>query len=369
MRFTCNRSLIADVAALVGQAVAGKSTRKIFECILIQADKDGSVLFTGTDLEVAVRYRLAEGVEVAEPGDAVVPAQLFAGVLREIADESVTVAVEKQKMTLDTDGGFFELECEDPAQYPEIPEFPSDSTCLIGAEDLRSLVRKTVFAAGREAARYVLNGVNLMVDGGNLRFVATDGRRLATLARPIEPTEAASPGSGHAIVGVKGLQHFERVAAGVEGSVSLAIAKRFVALRTEKAEVTVRVMDGTFPEYQQIVPDETPSEAVASVTLFASKLRQASRFASLESQAVRVTFKRGELEIAAAGGDGRASVRMEVDFDGAEEMIGFNPQFLLDALKVVDGESVRIGFSTRNAAAKLGDDSGFLYVVMPVMID
>jgi DNA polymerase-3 subunit beta len=368
MRFTCTRSLLADVAALVGQAVAGKSTRKIFECILIQAGKDGGVVFTGTDLEVAVRYRLSEGVEVATPGDAVVPAQLFAGVLREIADESVTVAVEKQKLTLDTDGGFFELECEDPAQYPEIPEFPSESTCLIGAEDLRALVRKTVFSAGREAARYVLNGVNVMVDGKNLRFVATDGRRLATLARPVEPMEDAGAG-GQAIVGVKGLQHFERVAAGVEGSVSLAIASRFVALRTEKAEVTVRVMDGTFPEYQQIVPEETPSEAIASVALFASKLRQASRFASVESQAVRVTFKRGELEIAAAGGEGRASVRMEVDFDGAEEMIGFNPQFLLDALKVVDGESVRIGFSSRNAAAKLGDDSGFLYVVMPVMID
>ena len=367
MRFSCKRSHLAEVAGLVGQAVASKSTRKIFECIRIQA-KDGSLELTGTDLEVAVRYRLDHDVEVSRPGEAVVPAQLFAGVVREVSDESVTVSVENRKLTLDTDGGFFELECEDPEQYPEIPEFPPEATCHVAAEDLRALTRKTSFAAGREAARYVLNGVQVQTDEDGLRFVATDGRRLAMLVRPVEIV-GASGGGLQAILGVRGLQQFERVCANVEGSVALALAQRFVALKTEHAEVTVRVMDGTFPEYSQIVPAETPSEAVVAVATLTSKLRQAARFASLESQAARFSFKRGELEIAAAGGEGRATVRMDVDFDGADETIGFNPAFVLDGLKVVDGENVRIAFTSPNAAAKLTDDAGFVYVIMPVMID
>jgi len=367
MRFTCKRARLAEVAALVGQAVASKSTRKIFECLRIEA-LEGGIELTGTDLEVAIRVRIDEDVEIGEKGVAVVPAQLFAGVVREIADESITVSVDRQKLSLDTDGGFFELECEDPGQYPEIPAFPEEATGEIAAADLRALVHKSVFAAGREAARFVLNGVRLQVDAEGLRFVATDGRRLAMLVRPIEQTGSGEGAEG-AIVGVKGLQHIERVAAGIEGSVSLAITQRFVALRTASAEVTARVMDGTFPDHNQIIPKETPAEAIVPVAAMAARLRQAARFASVESQAVRLTFRRGELEIAAAGGDGRASVRLEIEYDGAEETIGFNPAFLSDALKVVDGESVRIGFTNRNSAARLSDDTGFLYVIMPVLID
>jgi DNA polymerase-3 subunit beta len=103
--------------------------------------------------------------------------------------------------------------------------------------------------------------------------------------------------------------------------------------------------------------------------MLVSKLRQARQFASVESQAVAFGFKSGELTIAAAGGDGRAEVRLGIEYEGAEEKIGFNPAYLLDALKVVEGDQVSFAFQNANSAARLGDDSGFLYVIMPVLID
>ncbi len=114
MRFSCNRSILADVATLVGQAVSTKSTKKIFECVRLHAEGE-SLELAGTDLEVAVRCKLGE-IRVDEAGTAVVPAALFAGVLREIGDETVRVEVKRQKMTIETDGGKFQLEGEDPAQ-------------------------------------------------------------------------------------------------------------------------------------------------------------------------------------------------------------------------------------------------------------
>jgi len=369
MRFSCKRARLAEVAGLVGQAVAGKSTKKIFECVRVEANPDVGIELTGTDLEVAVRYTLRADVDVAEGGVAVIPAQLFSGILREIGDEQVTVAMAKQKLTLETDGGFFELECEDPAQYPDVPEFPAMAAGKVAAEDLRALVRKTSFAAGREAARFVLNGVRIMAETDTVRFVATDGRRLATLARPLERTNGSESQSISAIVGVKGLQHFERVSAGIDGTVELALADRFVALKTPDAEVTVRVIDGNFPDHGQIIPSECPNEVKIPVGVLGARLRQVGQFASVESQAVVLDIRPGELGISAAGGDGRADVRLGVDYTGSEERIGFNPGFLLDALKVVEGEQIAFAFSNRNAAAKITDDAGFLYVIMPVLID
>jgi len=367
MRFSCPRSTLAEVATTVGQAVAGKSTKKIFECLRLVASGDRGLEVAGTDLEVAVRHNLRENATVEAEGTAVVPAALFGGLLREIGDEHVTVAVARQKLTLETDGGRFELECEDAEQYPEIPEFPAESTGTVEPGDLRALVRKTIFATGKEAARFVLNGVRVAAeDGDALRFVGCDGRRLAILARPLNRTGGAGE---VAIVGVKGLQHFERAAAGADGPVELAIADRFVAVRTKDTEVVSRVLEGTFPDYAQIVPKGETHTAVIPVALFASRLRQASQFTGVQSQAVVLDFKPGELGLSAAGSDGRADVRMAVDYDGPEQKVGFNPVFLLDSLKVVDGDAIRFSISGKNSAAKVEDDNGFLYVVMPVLID
>ena len=365
MRFSCPRSSLAEVATVVGQAVAGKSTKKIFECLRITA-KDGALEVAGTDLEVAVRHRITDAVDVATEGTAVVPAALFSGLLREIGDEQVTVAVAKQRLTLETDGGHFELECEDAAQYPEIPSFPAESTGRVDPADLKALVRRTAFATGKEAARYVLNGVQITAQDDALRFVGCDGRRLAILARPLERTGGDG---GSAIVGIKGLQHFERASASVEGPVELAIAERFVAVRTPTSEVVARVLEGTFPDYMQIVPKGASDTAVIPASLLVSRLRQVGQFTGVQSQAVVLSFDAGELSISAAGSDGRADVRMAVEYDGPAQKVGFNPAFLLDCLKVVDAESIQLSVTGSNSAAKIEDDNGFLYVLMPILID
>ena len=383
MRFTCSRPKLAEVTSQVGQAVSGKSTKKIFECLRLVADESGLEV-AGTDLEVAVRHWInpssdprsgekdAANLEVAETGSAVVPAALLSGLLREIGDERITVSVAKQKLTLEADGGRFELECEDPAQYPEIPEFPSEATGKVARDDLRMLVRRTIFATGKEAARFVLNGVRIAAEENALRFVGCDGRRLAILARPMERTGG---GKEIAIVGVKGLQHFERAGAAASGPLEIAVTDRFVAVRSDtdtgNTVVTARVLEGTFPDYGQILPKDDLIVGVASVpvSLLSSRLRQVGQFTGVQSQAVVLDFKPGELTLSAAGSNGRGDARLSIDYDGPEEKVGFNPAFLLDVLKVVDDEAIRFSVTGRNSAAKIEDENGFVYVVMPVLID
>ncbi|MCK6460999.1 MAG: DNA polymerase III subunit beta, partial [Planctomycetes bacterium] len=338
------------------------------ECLRLVAKK-GTLEIAGTDLEVAIRYRMAEDIDVKQEGEAVVPAALLANVLREVGDERISLAVSKQKLGIETDGGFFEIECVDPAEYPEIPGFPEAAAWKLASGDLQDLVRKTAFAAGKEAARFVLNGVRVLAEGGTIRFVATDGRRLATLGRPVERRNGTEGKPVSAIVGVKGLHHFERLAAAAGGDIEFALADRFVAVRTPHAEVVARVMEGVFPDHEQIIPKDCPNQAKLPVGMFASKLRQARQFASQETQSVALRFHAGELAIAASGGDGRADVRLGIEYDGGEERIGFNPGFLLDALKVVEGEQVTFAFRNASGAAKLLDEGGFVYVIMPVLLE
>jgi DNA polymerase-3 subunit beta len=353
---------------MVGQAVATKSTKKVFECLRVAA-RAGVLEVAGTDLEVASRCRLSDGVEVERDGEAVVPASLLSNLLREVGDEQVTLAAEKQKLLLGTDGGAFTMECADPAEYPEIPAFPEGAAWEVEAADLQDLARKTTFAAGKEAARFVLNGVRVIADRDAVRFVATDGRRLATLSRPLKRRNGSEGKPVTAIVGVKGVQHFEKLAAQGGGPLEFAVADRFVAARAKGAEVVARVMDGVFPDHEQIIPKDCPAEAKLPVGLFASKLRQARQFATLETESVALRFRAGELQITSAGGEGSAEVSMGIEYDGKEERIGFNPGFLLDALKAVGGEHVTFAFKNASGAAKLMDDGGFVYVIMPVLLE
>ncbi|MEE8146899.1 MAG: DNA polymerase III subunit beta, partial [Longimicrobiales bacterium] len=281
-----------------------------------------------------------------------------------------------------TDGGFFELEGEDPTEFPEIPGFPAEATAQIGAQDLRTLVRKTIFATAREATRFALNGVRVTTGGGRMTYVATDGRRLAVLGKTIEggPAAEADGPAVSAILGVKGLQQFERAAAAVDGVVDLAVSERFAALKTPLAEVTIRVVDGTFPDHQEIVPEQCERTATIPVERLRNRLNQASKFASVETQSVVLHFKPNQLVISAAGGDGRAEVTLGIEYSGPEERIGFNPAYLIEGLKAMDADAVEFGFNGANSAARLVDRAAgsdvdqspaddFTYVVMPVIID
>ena len=217
-----------------------------------------------------------------------------------------------------------------------------------------------------------------------MTFVATDGRRLAVLGRPIAGGPAAEPEGPEvsAILGIKGLQQFEKAAAEVDGAVDLAVSERFAALKTPLAEVTIRVVDGTFPDHNEIVPEQCERTATIPVERFRNRLNQASKFVSVETQSVVLHFKPDQLLISAAGGDGRAEVRLGIDYSGPEERIGFNPTYLIDGLKAMDAEAVEFGFNGANSAARLVDRPGeagpegaqnpaddFTYVVMPVIID
>ncbi|MFQ5843809.1 MAG: hypothetical protein ACE5JG_02355, partial [Planctomycetota bacterium] len=228
MQFSCDRAQLAESVDLVSAAAASKSTKKIFECLRMKADDEGLEL-TATVLEVAVRRRLPD-VKVDEPGVEVVSAALFAVTLRSTPDETVSVRSAKRKVTLETDGGQFEFEGEDPGDFPEIPCFPPEPTVKIPAEELRTLVRKTSFATAREATRFALNGVRILAGSGKVTFVATDGRRLAVATLPA-PDGAVGEEEGvrSAIVAVKGVNQFEKAAAQIEAPVDLALGERFVA--------------------------------------------------------------------------------------------------------------------------------------------
>jgi DNA polymerase-3 subunit beta len=236
---------------------------------------------------------------------------------------------------------------------------------VLPAGALRSLIRLTAFAAARERMRYALNGVLVRAEGGTIEFVATDGRRLA---RATAPATGTAPDEFHAIVPTKGLQQIDKSITDLDAEVRLSVGGNHVCGRTGRASVVSRLVEGSFPNYKDVIPQTCKQKAVVPREALAAALRRASLVTSRDSQSVRLQFAPSGLTISAQSAEGSAEEQVECDFQGESEPVGFNPEFLLECLSVLTGETVQFEWNDRKSPGKI-TEGGYVYVVMPVSIE
>ncbi len=366
MRITVPTALLTEAASNAAAVAAAKSPKRILECIAIRADKTDGIRLEATDLDVAIRLRLPEG-EVAEDGSVVVPAARFVSVLREIPEKTVTLVESEGGLTIDSARCHFRILGEQPGEFPVLPEFPATEALKVPTRDLRDMIRRTAFATAREPGRFALHGVLLKVAGGLLEMVGTDGRRLARATRAVPATGTEVK----VIVGIKPLTLLDRVAGDDSGTVEIALEERQILFRTGGTCLASRLIDGAFPSYEDVIPK--PSKKSISVVAldFGTAIRRASLLTTKDSQSVQMDIAPKQMTITSRAAEvGEAKVEMEVEYEDEPERLGFNPTFLLDALKVMDPEKkVRFEFTTSKSPGKLTDGDDYVYVVMPVSVE
>jgi DNA polymerase-3 subunit beta len=209
--------------------------------------------------------------------------------------------------------------------------------------------------------------------GGQLELVATDGRRLARAVRALDGSAAAGSGQKdvRVIVGPKGLALLDRVMGAQPGEVTVAFQERQILFRVGEALVISRLIDGTFPAYEDVIPRSPAQRFTAPASDLASGLRRASLLTARDSVSVQFDVAPGLLTIRSRAQEvGEAEVEVPVQYDGPAERMGFNPAFLLDALKVMDpAREVRFEFTNGKSPGKLTDGDDFVYVVMPIALE
>ena len=365
MKVICDREKLREGLAIATHVIPNRSTKPAVENVCLVATDD-ALEIVGTDLEVSIRYRLSDSIEVIEPGPALVPARVITDFVRDLSDEQVTLETRGDACLVTSGTDSCELVTIDPDEFPVIGRFQGAGNLSLQGGTFNKLVSKTAFAAAREPGRYAMHGVLTELENDTLRMIATDGRRLALASTPVDAREAAQP----VIIPTKGLQLFSRVISDPLDQVALSIGENQVGLRTKNAEIFARVIDGEFPRYSAVIPQDATNSMEADPVLLSKKLRLVANVTADEARAVRLKLGEGRLELFARSvGRGEASAEMEVDYKGSDADIAFNPEYVLDGLKNCEEESVRLEFNERTSPGKFRLGENYIYVVMPITVD
>jgi len=365
MRLKVAREPLRDAFQVAASIASQRTTKPVLQNVKVEAS-EGALVLSGTDLEVAVRLSLAEGVEILEEGCILLPATRVAGILRESPGEQLEIQTVENACQIRGKHSVFKVLVEDPEQFPELPAMETEGALAVDAASLKAMVRKTAFATARESTRYALNGILFVISNHTLELAATDGRRLAVASLDLEASRATLP---QAIVPVKALTELERLPTKEEESVLVKLEETQVFFKTERGLISSRLVEGQFPPHKEVIPKDLNKKVTVGRVDLLSAVRQAALLTTEEAKAVRLNLSPGKLTVSSKTPEsGEAEVNLDVEYDGGALEIGFNPDFLVDVLRVVEEERIQFEASepTRPALIRAGKD--YLYVVMPLTL-
>ncbi len=362
MKVIAQSAALQEGLALASSIVAARTPKPVLQCVKLVA-KGKTLTLVATDLEAGCRFEVTQ-VEVQEEGEALVPVQKFADIVRESSgEEALTIATDKDSCSITGAGSRFKLLGFDPGEYPAVAEFSDKADFQVSAEVLGGLIDRTLFAAARAHSHYAISGVLWEATGKKLQLIATDGHRLA-LAKASLPAAGADTS---AIVPSKLMNLLQRAVGASEETLDVKITETQILVRTAKAVLLSSLVQGNFPKYQDVVPKDCNQKASLDTGMFAHRIRQAALLTNEESRGVRLAFETGKVTLTSRAPEtGEAEVTMQVGYDGEPMNVAFNPVFLTDALKVMGSDEITLEFSAPNKPAVLKSGTEFLYVVMPV---
>lgn len=358
-------AILSPLQAVIG-VVERKQTMPILANVLLSA-KGGRLSITATDLEVELVA--SSDVDVQRGGEITVPGRKLLDICRALPEGTeITLTLEGERMLVRARKSRFTLSTLPAAEFPTVEEINAEQTLQVQQKDFKRLLDKTHFSMAQQDVRYYLNGLLFETSAKLLRAVATDGHRLALCE--IDLPEGGKPGQ-QVIVPRKGVMELQRILGHDERELAVSIGSNHLRVQIGDIRFTSKLIDGRFPEYGRVIPNNPP-RTVASVR---DDLRQALQRAAILSnekyRGIRFAIKPNALVIQAHNPEQEeAEEEVEVTYDGEELEIGFNVNYLLDALAAVDGTDVEVGLTDGNSSCliKSTQDASARYVVMPMRL-
>lgn len=364
MKILCDRVQLQEAFSVVAGIAPQKTPKPVLQNVLLEASKDSVAVFA-TDLEMSCRVTL-DSVKTSKPGAVLLPARQTSALLKELTDSTVSMQSKEMRCTLECGSGSFVLVGDDPAQFPKEMEIKGGTSITLPGRDFLGLVRRTMFAAAREESRYMINGVLFDCHDECLRLVATDGRRLALAYQNL--AEAKDLPTVKVVVPTRALHTLSRaIAEDSQQELTITFAENQVGFALGNTMLVSQLLECKFPEYEAVIPKAAETSVEIPRGLLEQNLRKVAVMSSGDLRMVRFNFSSSSLEMSAeSSGIGRADLVMDVDVKGAGGSISFNPDYLLDALKVADMETIRLDMTDDSTPAKLTLGEAFSYVLMPI---
>jgi DNA polymerase III subunit beta len=354
--------------------VEKRNTMPVLSNILLETKQDGLEL-VATDLEIGIRGHYK--AEILEPGSVSVSARKLYEILREMPDSDIMFTTQENNwVQIQTGKSQFKIVGLPASDFPALPTIEREGRVAVSGTGLASLIRKTLFAVGDNDARYILNGILITVLSNEkkvtMRLVGTDGHRLAVAESEVAQDAAGDrPKEIKAIVPRKAAQEMKRLLEEEAGEPLLGFTKNLVTFQKSGLFLTSRVMEGTYPNYQQVIPKDNSKKASVERTALEGALRRVAVLSRDKTNAVRVTLDPGLLTLYTSNPDfGEATEEVPVQYRGESLTTGFNAKYLLDALAAMEGETVHVEMKSALSPCVLRPEGepGFLCVVMPMKV-
>lgn len=378
MKVVCDRAALLDAVNLIAPVVAVRSPRPQLLCVKLSArtgEDAGTLNLAATDANISVSLTTAH-VDVQKEGDALIPADKLRQIVQaEDGESTLTIETDGEAVNIYGNDAKFTIYGLPPAEFPPVAAFPADRESVsLTAGELQGLITRTLFATSKESSRYAINGVLVNIDGKKIELVATDGRRLALSSGTVAENKAERPLS--AIIPTKALAQAGKLLGDPNEPVSLAITENQavfgIGQAPHRAVLSGSLVEGAFPPYQDVIPKDQDKKATFDVAQLSSAVRRAALLTNEESRGVRLRIAgsgdQTTLHLSSRAPEmGEASVDLTVpEYEGDEIEIGFNPQFITDALKVVREPQIVVELKAPNRPGVFRSGSDFTYVVMPV---
>jgi len=366
VKFRCERDTLADAVATAQRAVASRTGAMPVLSGLRVTLTPGSLELVGTDLELTIRVRVPADTD--GEGSAVVPARLFSEIVRQLEGDTVSVELADDDARIEAGRFATTLRTLSAAEFPRLPEV-SEGGVRVEAAAFAEALRQVVPGASRDDARPILTGVLLTASAGGLRLVATDSYRLAL--RDLQGVSMLEEGQ-KVLVAAKGLGEVQRLLSGETGDIDVVLGEREVVFRVGGTEVTTRLIEGDFPNYQQLIPSGYPNRLTVSRDALQAAVNRVRLVGqSKDTAPIRLGMTAEGLELSAIAQDvGEAHESVEAKYEGTDLTVAFNSQFLLDGIDAAASEEVVIESidPLKPAVMKATDSADFLYLLMPVRI-
>lgn len=366
---TIERSVLLRALSHSQGVVEKRSTVPILSHVLLEARGDQLTL-TATDLEIAIIESIA--ASITGQGKATVSAGMLFDIVRKLkdgADVVLNYQAEQQRMVIASGKSQFTLPCLGSAEFPAITNVRQPHHFMISAHILRDLLDRTRFAMSTEETRYYLNGIYLHAyQGAELRAVATDGHRLAQMSTMLPSGAESMPG---VILSRKTVNEVLKVLSEEILDVEIFLSETQISFKFSETYLTSRLIDGTFPDYEKVIPHDNPYMLMLDMDVFAEAVDRVATIASEKGRGVKLSFKNNLLILTANSHEaGSAHEEIEIDYSSVPLDLGFNARYLLDVAQQLKGENATfmLGENGSPALVKNCTEDGALYVLMPMRV-
>jgi DNA polymerase-3 subunit beta len=366
MRFSLQREVFLKPLAQVVNVVERRQTLPVLANLLVQV-KGGQLSLTGTDLEVEMVSRI--GVDDAQDGETTIPARKLFEIVRALPDGSkVTVSQSAEKITVQAGRSRFTLSSLPANDFPSIDEVEATERVRVPEAALKELIERTAFAMAQQDVRYYLNGLLFDLRESSLRCVATDGHRLALCEAALE---AGASTKRQIIVPRKGVTELQRLLEGGERELELEMGRSHLRVKRDDVTFTSKLIDGRFPDYEAVIPIGADKEVRIDREVLRASLQRAAILSNEKYRGVRIEVSPGQLKISAHNPEQEeAQEEVEAETRVNDLAVGFNVNYLLDALTALRDDNVVLALRDANSSALVREASNerCRHVVMPLRL-